>query len=204
MSHATKSGTVKRTEELISIKTWQTESLFTFRVKRLNCMADFLEMITNKHGKDCSLSFEDWHIEEETFIDNQVQEIADKLIVESDSNCPELIDPKSDRKALVVILPEPYPSQRDKGNMFRLGYYNETGSSYHENYRIFKEAVYKALISGYNVLEVGALDKLVDTRLWNRGIVVSKAAQKGVWLNEYLEKFATNEELQLFGLPKAS
>ncbi|MBY3789365.1 MULTISPECIES: hypothetical protein [Photobacterium] len=199
MSNAKKPRHKRLVDELITFAEWQTERTFTYRLKRLNCLDDFIGMIARKHGENCDLSFEDWHVEEEAFFDEKLSKIANELW-DADSNCPELIDPISKTKQMVVILPEPYLDQREKGNLYRLSYYSQSGASYHDVFKTFKDAVKSALMGGYNMLVAGSLDELVDTNDWNKGLVVTKAVQSGIWLREYLETIATPDERALFNI----
>ncbi|WP_318441693.1 hypothetical protein [Photobacterium leiognathi] len=199
MSNVKKPRHKRLVDELITFTEWQTERTFTYRLKRLNCLDAFIAMIAEKHGEDCALSFEDWHIEEENFFDAKLSEIADELW-EADSNCPELIKQDSETKQMVVVLPEPYLSQREKGNLYRLSYYDQRGASYHDVFQTFKDAVKSAFMGGYNTLVAGSLDALVGTDEWNKGLVVTKAVQSGVWLKEYLDTLATPEERALFNI----
>lgn len=96
---------------------------------------------------------------------------------------------------MVVVLPETYSDQREKGNLFRLSYYSQSGASYHDVFKSFKDAVKSAFMGGYNTLVPGSLDALVGTDEWNRGLVVTKAVQSGIWLKEYLDTIANERAL---------
>lgn len=83
-------------DDLITFAEWQTERTFTYRLRRIDCYDAFLQMIGDKYGDNCALSFEDWHIEEEVFFDKKLTDIANNLW-NADNNCPELIKPDSEK-----------------------------------------------------------------------------------------------------------
>ena len=187
--------------ELISIVDWKDDRLFTGRLKRLGIIDDFIAETTLNHS-DCDnkvwLSFGDWHDFTEIYINKHIQMLSEKWWVNSDNNCPELINVNSDYTDLAVILPEPYLSEREKGNLYRISYYGDGGSTTHSVYKTFFDAVYECAGKGYLELKPGMLDSLVGTLKWNRGGVVSAACQSGVWLQEYLDTIATEEERSYF------
>lgn len=199
MSNSIKPRHKKHTKELITLSEWLTERIFTFRLKKINALTDFIEMIKSKNGENPSFTFEDWHSMEHDFFDIKLTAYSEQLWL-TDSHCPELINPTSDEIELAVILPEPDIKQREKGNIYRVSYYRKSGMSYHEVFKSFKEAVKETVMHGYSKLASGTLDSLVGTLDWNRGLIICMAAQSGVWLNEYLERFASKEDRALFNL----
>ncbi|PSW28407.1 hypothetical protein C9J21_20655 [Photobacterium phosphoreum] len=186
-------------EELILLSEWKTERIFTHRLKKFNTLNDFIEIVESKYGPTAALSFHDWHSMEDDFFNKKLIAHSEKLWLE-DSHCPELINPTSDEVDLAVILPEPDIKQREKGNIFRISYYNKSGMRYHAVFKSFKEAVKETVMQGYSKVASGTLDSLVGTLDWNKGLVICKAVQSGVWINEYLERIATKEECALFNL----
>ncbi|WP_318521186.1 hypothetical protein [Photobacterium leiognathi] len=202
ISQRAKNRNKKLVNELITLPEFLDDRLFIGRLKRFGLLDDFINAICTKYPSCATdgLEFCQWHDETEVYLDKYIEQEAAELWSKAENHCPELINPSSDPDYhdLAVILPEPYASERAKGYNWRISYYSRHGAKNHQVFKTFNEAVYECYSSGYTNYKPGTLDSLVGTHDWNRGLVVTKACKIGVWLNEYLEKFATSDELALF------
>ncbi|NRB78368.1 MAG: hypothetical protein HRU38_06830 [Saccharospirillaceae bacterium] len=96
---------------------------------------------------------------------------------ETSADWLELIVPNDDRKPVAVILPEP----NTKAGLIRLSFYTKNGPINHAIYPSKLAAIEAALKSGYIKVKEGALDSIVGTNDWHRGLYICQWAEEQVY-----------------------
>lgn len=102
---------------------------------------------------------------------------------------------KGDDSHVACFLPEP---SGDADKPYRLSFYRPSGPTYHEVYRTRTEALTYLANHGYKPC-IGALDALVGTVEWDRGLVVTRWLSEGIHPTEGLKRDSGIAEVaQLF------
>lgn len=91
---------------------------------------------------------------------------------------------------VACFLPE--PSNRAK---FRLSFYRENGPTYHEVYTTRTDALEHLARRGFKASE-GALDKLVGTVLWDRGVLITQWLADGIYPMDAIKQSVHIPEIQ--------
>lgn len=97
----------------------------------------------------------------------------------------------NDKGGVAALLPDTYGKAK-----LRVSYYKENGPIYHEVYQNRYEALEVLYRQKYKPVE-GALDSLVGTNAWNRGLYVCQWLSRGLHPIEGLKQNLTSKEVQL-------
>lgn len=106
------------------------------------------------------------------FSDHFEREMQNQFLV---SEYPEgFFEAEDEDGQVAAFLPDTY------GKMdYRISFYRANGPTYHETYKTRKEAL-KVLANRKFIAKEGALDALVGTDSWNRGLYICSWIQQGI------------------------